>query len=100
MVLRRCRISVVKFRIWFLLVSGIAWLNKFFAKGLKHGNQIDVLVSSAKYKFLIKALLIIDYVFDEFYGSWLVLAICYLSCQRKINNEIITYLFSFRENSC
>ena len=58
MVLRRCHISDLKFGIWFLLISEIVRHNKFFAKRLKNGDQMDVHVGSAKYTFLIKALLI------------------------------------------
>ena len=58
MVLRRCNISDLKFGIWFLLISEIVRHNKFFAKRLKNGDQMDVHVGSAKYTFLIKALLI------------------------------------------
>ena len=43
---------------WFLLISEIAWQNKFFAKRLKSRNQIDVHVGPAKYTFLIWGLLI------------------------------------------
>ena len=38
---------------WYLLISEIAQQNKFFAKRLKNGNQIDAYVGSAKYTFLI-----------------------------------------------
>ena len=51
MVLTRCRTSDQKFRIWFLLIPEIAQENKFFAKRLKNGNQIDVHVGSCKMYF-------------------------------------------------
>ena len=41
-----------------LLISEIVRHNKFFAKRLKNGDQMDVHVGSAKYAFLIKVLLI------------------------------------------
>ena len=53
MVLRCCHTLDLKFGIWLLLISEIAQQNKFFAKRLKDGNQIDVHVGSVKYKFLI-----------------------------------------------
>ena len=46
-----CHISDLKFGIWFFLISEIARQNKFFAKRLKNGNQIDVHVGSAKFTF-------------------------------------------------
>ena len=48
-----CHNLDLKFGIWLLLISEIAQQNKFFAKRLKNGNQIDVHVGSAKYTFLI-----------------------------------------------
>ena len=100
------------------MISEIARQNKFFAKILKNGNQIDVHVdvkspnihSYFRVYWLKIALrrprlcieiricrleIWLQTFFNEFYGSWLVLAISYLKLSPINKLEINKYISNF-----